>query len=365
MAVHAIGFPQGRAPFRVADSELGNLPARFDAGWYLTIATTGYEYLPNRFDRQQNLVFFPAFPTLMSAGVAGAGTAGAVERHARLDPRLRVGVALPLPSGPRADGRRPRRRRGDVRWRSIRLRSSTAPPTPKALFLLAMLGAWYHLRRDERWPAFGWGLLAGLTRPNGCLLSIPLALVVAGAAVAARPAAASAGRLGQSRRPDGRGRRARARHADLLGLRLRPHRRPVHVDPPAGGVGPAEPRACRRSCSGSCDSVGEQGVYRYVEQQRPRLPQHPGGGAGRGRTHARSSGASACAPAVLLVLNVVPSHRQRRVAVGGTGHGGALPDVPLAGRCRSGAPADGLVRARSPDCRPSRPILFFTWRPLF
>ncbi len=54
-----------------------------------------------------------------------------------------------------------------------------------------MLGAWYHLRRDERWPAFGWGLLAGLTRPNGCLLSIPLALLGARAAVARRPAAAA------------------------------------------------------------------------------------------------------------------------------------------------------------------------------
>ena len=26
-------------------------------------------------------------------------------------------------------------------------------PYTEALFLLAMLGAWYHLRRDERWPA--------------------------------------------------------------------------------------------------------------------------------------------------------------------------------------------------------------------
>jgi hypothetical protein len=40
-----------------------------------------------------------------------------------------------------------------------------------------MLGAWWHMRRDERWAAFAWGLLAGLTRPNGCLLSVPLALV--------------------------------------------------------------------------------------------------------------------------------------------------------------------------------------------
>ena len=66
-------IPEGRTPFRVADSEAGNLPARFDAGWYLQIATYGYEYLPNRFDRQQNLVFFPAFPVLMSLALAAGG----------------------------------------------------------------------------------------------------------------------------------------------------------------------------------------------------------------------------------------------------------------------------------------------------
>jgi hypothetical protein len=47
----------------------------------------------------------------------------------------------------------------------------------EALFLLAMLGAWWHLRRDERWAAFAWGFIAGLTRPNGCLLSVPLAFI--------------------------------------------------------------------------------------------------------------------------------------------------------------------------------------------
>ena len=51
-------------------------------------------------------------------------------------------------------------------------------PYTEALFVLTMLGAWYHLRRDERWAAFAWGLMAGLTRPNGCLLSVPLALMV-------------------------------------------------------------------------------------------------------------------------------------------------------------------------------------------
>jgi hypothetical protein len=40
-----------------------------------------------------------------------------------------------------------------------------------------MVAACYHFERDELWQAGLWGLVAGLTRPNGCLLSIVLALI--------------------------------------------------------------------------------------------------------------------------------------------------------------------------------------------
>lgn len=177
LAVHAIGYPQGRAPIRVAEGEVANLPARFDAGWYLTIATRGYEYLPDRLTRQQNLVFFPAFPTLMAwvsllfarqvvwsgAVVSIVAFAWAMRYFFRLarelmdEDRATVAVAL-LAVYPFA--------------------VFFSAPYTEALFLLTMLGAWWHLRRDERWAGFAWGFVAGLTRPNGCLLSVPLALVV-------------------------------------------------------------------------------------------------------------------------------------------------------------------------------------------
>lgn len=177
MAIYAVGYPNGRAPIRVAEGEVANLPMRYDAGWYLSIATTGYEYFPRRFDRQQNLVFFPAFPTLMSLGsllvarqVLWSGTLIAMlafawaarylfrlARETMDEERAVVAVAL-LATYPFA--------------------VFYSAPYTEGLFLLAMLGAWFHLRRDERWRAFAWGLLAGLTRPNGCLLSIPLALIV-------------------------------------------------------------------------------------------------------------------------------------------------------------------------------------------
>jgi hypothetical protein len=44
-------------------------------------------------------------------------------------------------------------------------------------FLLGAAGAFYHFRRRELVRAGAFGLLIGLTRPNGCFLSIPLALV--------------------------------------------------------------------------------------------------------------------------------------------------------------------------------------------
>ncbi|MBM3773302.1 MAG: hypothetical protein FJW27_18830 [Acidimicrobiia bacterium] len=50
-------------------------------------------------------------------------------------------------------------------------------PYTESLFLLEAVGAFYHFRRDEYAKAGAWGLLVGLTRPNGCFLSIPLAVM--------------------------------------------------------------------------------------------------------------------------------------------------------------------------------------------
>jgi Mannosyltransferase (PIG-V) len=177
LAVSAIGYPQGAPPFKVAESELGNLPARFDAGWYMTIADDGYDYSPGRVTRQQNLVFFPAFPALMHAlsllvarQLAWSGTLVSVlafmwalrylyrlAREVMDADRALVAVTLAA---------------------TYPFAVFFSAPYTEGLFMAAMLGAWWHLRRDERWPAFAWGLMAGLTRPNGCLLSIPLALTV-------------------------------------------------------------------------------------------------------------------------------------------------------------------------------------------
>src|SRR4030095_9428524 len=63
-AVVTIGYPEKVPPFRVYENELRNLPARWDTGWYLAIATSGYEFHRN-IQGQQKIAFFPAFPILM------------------------------------------------------------------------------------------------------------------------------------------------------------------------------------------------------------------------------------------------------------------------------------------------------------
>ena len=42
LAVLSIGFP-APVPFRLAESELGNLMARWDTGWYMGLALGGYD----------------------------------------------------------------------------------------------------------------------------------------------------------------------------------------------------------------------------------------------------------------------------------------------------------------------------------
>jgi hypothetical protein len=50
-------------------------------------------------------------------------------------------------------------------------------PYTESLFLLGCVGAFYHFHRGQWLPASLFGLLVGLSRPNGCLVSVPLAVL--------------------------------------------------------------------------------------------------------------------------------------------------------------------------------------------
>lgn len=159
------------------------LPLRWDAGWYLGIVHRGYRWT-GRIHDQQNLNFFPGYPlTARYAAqlfhfhtvplyIVEAWTATAVSilaflaactyLHrlvaARYGSETAAGTLLLLATYPFA-----------LFYSAV---------YPEALFLLCAVGAWYHVEHDQPLPVVFWGVLAGLTRPNGGLLAIPLAILV-------------------------------------------------------------------------------------------------------------------------------------------------------------------------------------------
>jgi hypothetical protein len=180
LSVVLVGFPfsgEQNPPLQIYGNALLDLPARWDTGWYLTIATEGYSYSAANPTAQQNIAFFPAFPLIVRylsviVGRQPLWTGVAVSlvaffwalvyflRLARthlLDEDQAVTAVLLLAAYPFA------------------LFFSAA--YTEALFLLALVGAVYHFKRDELWQAAGWGFLAGLTRPNGAFLSVVLGLM--------------------------------------------------------------------------------------------------------------------------------------------------------------------------------------------
>jgi hypothetical protein len=171
-----IGYtPEAGEPsaWRIAADPVRNLLARWDTFWYLDIATRGYHWNGNPLE-QQNVVFFPLLPLLMRAGGAAIGG------HP-----LAAGLAISLIAFLLALCY-------FWRWTADRLGAETAtgavwllsafPPAlffsavyTESLYLLVVVAACYHVERREYARSATAGLLAGLVRPNGLLLSVPVA----------------------------------------------------------------------------------------------------------------------------------------------------------------------------------------------
>jgi hypothetical protein len=177
LAVALFGYrPEFQVPWRIYDNEILNLPARWDTGWYIGVAIEGYMWDPTRPTQQQNIAFFPVYPMLMRYGALLLGREvmwtgvliswlsffGALVYLFRLA-RARFGddaasgaIAL-------------------VACYPFALFFGTA--YTEALFLLTSVAACYHFERRDWWRAALWGLATGLSRPNGCLLSVALGLM--------------------------------------------------------------------------------------------------------------------------------------------------------------------------------------------
>ena len=188
LAVVTFGLSQPETGFVLARDPLLNLPARFDAGWYGTIAQDGYAF-HGAYDRQQNIAFFPAFPMLMrAAGVASGGFTPGVPKPWRQARMLWGGVFLSVAAFvwacvylfrlAREIGLAGRASAAVWLIASYPFAAYFSAAYTEGLFLLGSVGAFYHFRRQEWLRAAAWGLLVGLTRPNGCFLSVALAVLM-------------------------------------------------------------------------------------------------------------------------------------------------------------------------------------------
>ena len=179
LAVILIGFPPEAANrWRIYSNDLLDLPGRWDTGWYLMIATEGYQYNPAAApDYQQNIAFFPAFPMSMrylavlfgrqplwtGVGISIASFYLALIYFLRLardllkDEEQSVTAVMLLATYPFA--------------------VFFSAAYTEGLFLLTLMGAVYHFHKNQLARAAMWGFACGLTRPNGSLLSIVLAVM--------------------------------------------------------------------------------------------------------------------------------------------------------------------------------------------
>jgi hypothetical protein len=171
-----LGYAPGTPPWRLYENDFLNLPARWDTGWYVGIAERGYQWDPAIANGMQNIAFFPAMPvaSYWLSLLLGRHTAWAMVLISLVSFLLALSYLF----------RFAREKVGDeaagaavacIAAYPFALFFSTA--YTEGLFLLAIVAACYHFERDELVAAACWGLLAGLSRPNGCLLSIVLALI--------------------------------------------------------------------------------------------------------------------------------------------------------------------------------------------
>lgn len=179
LAVILIGFPPEAANrWKIYGNDLLDLPGRWDTGWYLTIATEGYQYFPNAAsDFQQNIAFFPAFPMSMRYLSVVLGRQP-----------LWTGVAISVVSFYLALVYFLRLSRDLLKDEEQSVTAVTllacypfavffSAAYTEGLFLLTLMGAVYHFHKSQLGRAAIWGFACGLTRPNGSLLSIVLALM--------------------------------------------------------------------------------------------------------------------------------------------------------------------------------------------
>jgi len=193
LAVTTAGPSASRFPFRVSTNAIENLPARFDAGWYLSIARQGYDWNDTLRGHRNAFAFLPAFPAAMRVAgdlltlpakvtrnpeFLGGGNARVLWGGVLVSV-LCFGLALQnirsLCALDGASGREQARAAVIVAAYPFSLYFSA--PYTEGLTLLALTGTVLALRRGSLLPAALFGVLTGLARSNGWTLSVALLAV--------------------------------------------------------------------------------------------------------------------------------------------------------------------------------------------
>ena len=180
----------------ISQDPLRNLPARWDATWYMEIARIGYHDPARRADAQQPVVFFPVYPLLMRT-LAAFTTPDRTARNA-YDEFLEIrqvhlvwcGVVISLLAFVAAlvlvfrwaelHGSREAAGGTVVLLSAYPFAVFFSAPYTESLFLLLVAGAFYAFETGRLRAAAVAGLLAGLTRPNGMMLALPLGVLALG-----------------------------------------------------------------------------------------------------------------------------------------------------------------------------------------
>jgi hypothetical protein len=175
LAVAAIGIETDLG-YKRYDNPLLDLVGRWDALRYADIARFGYEWDGNP-ARQQLVVFFPAFP--LAAHIVGrfldvdALAATWLVSMAAFAWAMLLLVELARLSIGRAGAM-------DSVWLLAAYPFAVyfSAPYTESLFLLSMCGAFLAAHQLRLGHVAAWGIVAGLTRPNGWLLAAPLAILL-------------------------------------------------------------------------------------------------------------------------------------------------------------------------------------------
>ncbi len=191
LAVYSRGLAHTQPPPRlVSHNVILNLPARFDAGWYLRIARHGYEWQPYLRGKQNALAFFPLHPLAMHIGGDVVTLPAKVLRDPDFlengDTRVLWGgvlvAVLCFLAGARAMYQLGIEFGIDAgRTSAAIVLLATYPfalfysaPYSEGLFLLCSTATVLAWMQGRSLATLSWGLLTGLARSNGWTLAVAL-----------------------------------------------------------------------------------------------------------------------------------------------------------------------------------------------